>query len=136
MLSTPQAYVLWQAARAAFVDVLPYVPRPTGLAPGTLWIEHPHADVPGSIWLPDTGYGDLAPVMQEYFADGLRLATRGDPDRMLIFYCKPDCWMSWNAARRALSLGYRRVGWYPDGATGWAKAGYPLEPRTPLPRPQ
>jgi PQQ-dependent catabolism-associated CXXCW motif protein len=51
----------------------------------------------------------------------------------MVFYCKPDCWMSWNAARRALSLGYTRVDWYPDGAAGWKQAGYPLERREPMP---
>jgi rhodanese-related sulfurtransferase len=42
--------------------------------------------------------------------------------------------MSWNAAKRAMSLGYSNVAWYPEGADGWAKAGHPLEPREPEPR--
>jgi len=44
-----------------------------------------------------------------------------------------DCWMSWNAGKRALSLGYVHVLWYPDGTDGWAAAGYPLEERNPEP---
>jgi rhodanese-related sulfurtransferase len=43
--------------------------------------------------------------------------------------------MSWNAAKRALKLGYKSVDWYADGADGWRDAGYPLERRTPEPRP-
>ena len=38
--------------------------------------------------------------------------------------------MSWNAAKRALALGYAHVAWYPEGADGWAAAGLPLEKRT------
>ncbi|MBV9249747.1 MAG: PQQ-dependent catabolism-associated CXXCW motif protein, partial [Acetobacteraceae bacterium] len=90
---------------------------------------------PGSIWLPDTGYGVLAPVMQEYFEHGLQEATSGNRDRTLVFYCLKDCWMSWNAAKRALALGYTHVDWYPDGTDGWAAAGFPMEAREPVPRP-
>ncbi len=55
--------------------------------------------------------------------------------RPLVFYCLKDCWMSWNAAKRALELGYKNVDWYPEGSDGWAAAGLPLEKRTPEPRP-
>ncbi len=133
VLSTAQAHTIWAAGGAIFIDVLPHVPRPPDLPAGTLWIERPHLDIPGSIWLPDTGYGALAPVTQRYFAQSLRTVTAGDVRRAMVFYCKPDCWMSWNAARRALSLGYTRVDWYPDGAAGWKQAGYPLERREPMP---
>ena len=37
--------------------------------------------------------------------------------------------MSWNAAKRALALGYTHVAWYPEGTDGWAAADLPLEPR-------
>ena len=46
--------------------------------------------------------------MQAYFADGLERAARGDQSTPLVFYCLADCWQSWNAAKRALSLGYTR----------------------------
>ena len=45
------------------------------LPEGTLWRDKPRSDIPGSIWLPDTGYGELAPVMADYFRAGL---ARGD----------------------------------------------------------
>jgi PQQ-dependent catabolism-associated CXXCW motif protein len=119
-----------------FIDVLPQPPRPAGLPASTIWRPKPRQDVPGSVWLPDTGYGALAPVMDEYFVRGLLRATSGDRDRMVVFYCLANCWMSWNAAKRAIALGYTRVAWYPDGTDGWAADGLPLEPRTPEPRPQ
>jgi rhodanese-related sulfurtransferase len=43
--------------------------------------------------------------------------------------------MSWNAAKRALEMGYRRVVWYPDGTDGWQAAGYALADAKPLRRP-
>jgi PQQ-dependent catabolism-associated CXXCW motif protein len=46
-----------------------------------------------------------------------------------------DCWMSWNAAKRALELGHKAVVWYPEGTDGWSEAGLPLAPATAVPRP-
>jgi PQQ-dependent catabolism-associated CXXCW motif protein len=136
VLSTEQAHAIWERHDAVFVDVLPQVPRPPGLPASTIWRERPREDVPGSIWLPDTGYGELAPVMEQYFERGLEQATAGDRGRMVVFYCLASCWMSWNAAKRAMSLGYTHVAWYPDGTDGWNADHLPLELRTPLQRPQ
>ena len=110
VLTTEQAHDLWVMHQAAFIDVLPQPPRPPGLPAATIWHPKPRRDIPGSIWLPDTGYGALAPVMETYFAQGLARATGGDRARMLVFYCLHDCWMSWNAAKRAITLGYTHVG--------------------------
>jgi len=41
--------------------------------------------------------------------------------------------MSWNAAKRALALGYKNVAWYPDGTDGWEAAGLPLHEAKPEP---
>ena len=135
VLSAAEAHVLWADHAAVFVDVLPLVPRPANLPAGTIWHQRPHEGIPGSLWLPDTGYGALAPAMQSYLEQGLSEATNGDRDQTLVIYCKPDCWMSWNAAKRALALGYTHVDWYPDGVFGWQAAGYPVEVRAPRPRP-
>jgi hypothetical protein len=35
--------------------------------------------------------------------------TGGNEGKSVAFYCKADCWMSWNAAKRAISYGYRDV---------------------------
>jgi PQQ-dependent catabolism-associated CXXCW motif protein len=135
VLTTNAARDLWASQLAAFIDVLPRPPRPVGLPAATIWRPKPRSDIPGSIWLPDTGYGELAPVMEQYFRRGLAAASAGDPDRTLIFYCLKDCWMSWNAAKRAMALGYKHVGWYPDGTDGWEGQGLPVEPREPVPQP-
>jgi PQQ-dependent catabolism-associated CXXCW motif protein len=135
VLTTEQAHALWTQGQAAFIDVLPQPPRPPGLPAATIWHPKPRSDIPGSTWLPDTGYGALAPVMEAYFERGLAQASGADHNHVLVFYCLKDCWMSWNAAKRAMTLGYTHVAWYPDGTDGWTAQGLPLEAREPLPRP-
>jgi PQQ-dependent catabolism-associated CXXCW motif protein len=135
VVATPEAEKFWRSRSASFIDVLPRPPRPKNLPEGTLWRDKPRANIPDSVWLPDTGYGELAPSMADYFASGLDKATHGDRTRPIVFYCLADCWMSWNAAKRALSLGYSKVAWYPEGTDGWLAAGLPLKDATPEPRP-
>ncbi|KMO12211.1 PQQ-dependent catabolism-associated CXXCW motif protein [Methylobacterium platani] len=129
-VTTAEAERLWRAG-AAFVDVLPRPPRPTALPPGTIWRDAPHDSIPHARWLPNTGFGALAPETEAYFRHGLVAATGDDPDKPVVLFCQRHCWMSWNAAKRAVSLGYRRVHWYPDGTDGWAEAGLPLERASP-----
>lgn len=105
------------------IDVLPQEPRPPRLAPTNVWMPPPHEGIDGAIWLPNVGYGQLPPALLTYFTDSLRQVTGGDWDRDLVFYCRVDCWMSWNSAKRALSLGYRHVLWYRDGIETWRDAG-------------
>ncbi|MBO0712360.1 MAG: PQQ-dependent catabolism-associated CXXCW motif protein [Acetobacteraceae bacterium] len=131
VLTTSQAEALWKAGEAVFIDVMPRPPRPANLPPGTIWRDRPRSNIPGSIWLPDTGYGALAAVTEAYLRDSLARATAGDRAKLLVFYCLKDCWMSWNAAKRALAMGYPNVAWYPDGTDGWAGADLPLEAAAP-----
>ncbi len=134
VIDTAEAERLWKAKAAAFVDVLPRPPRPANLPPSTVWRDKPRHDIPGSVWLPDTGYGLMPDDRMAYLKRGLVKASGGDQARTLVFYCLANCWMSWNAAKRAISLGYSNVVWYPDGADGWEAAGNPLEDGTPEPR--
>jgi PQQ-dependent catabolism-associated CXXCW motif protein len=135
VIGTQEAEKIWRGRAASFIDVLPRPPRPRNLPEGTLWRDKPRANIPDSIWLPDTGYGELAPSMADYFAKGLEKATGSNRTRQIVLYCLADCWMSWNAAKRALALGYSNVAWYPEGTDGWLAAGLPLKDATPEPRP-
>jgi PQQ-dependent catabolism-associated CXXCW motif protein len=135
VIHTGEAERIWRSRSASFVDVMPRPPRPRNLPEGTVWRDKPRSNIPDSIWLPDTGYGELAPSMADYFAKGLEKATRGDRAKLLVVYCVADCWMSWNAAKRALALGYANVAWYPEGTDGWLGALLPLKDATPEPRP-
>jgi PQQ-dependent catabolism-associated CXXCW motif protein len=134
VLTTDEAETIWRGGSAAFIDVLPHPPRPN-LPAGTVWREAPRHNIPGSIWLPDTGYGELADSTEDYLRRGLTRASAGDLGKLLVFYCQANCWMSWNAAKRALSYGYSNVAWYPDGTDGWEGADLPVEESRPETRP-
>jgi PQQ-dependent catabolism-associated CXXCW motif protein len=132
VVDTAEAEKLWKDG-AAFIDVLPHPPRPANLPAGTIWREKVRMDVPGSLWLPDTGYGAIAAETENYLRKGLQDATKDNRSRWLVIYCQRSCWMSWNAAKRALAMGFPNVAWYPDGTEGWEAAGLPLQEAKPVP---
>lgn len=131
VIGTDAAAALWKAKSALFIDVLPRAPKPANLPAGTIWRDKKRLNIPGSVWLPDTGYGALSAETEAYFQESLDDLTNGDLTRAIVFYCLRDCWMSWNAAKRALALGYTKVVYFPDGADGWSEAGLPLENSEP-----
>jgi PQQ-dependent catabolism-associated CXXCW motif protein len=134
VLSTAEAEAIWRAGAAVFVDVLPRPPKPPNLPAGTIWRDKPRFNIPDSIWLPDTGYGELAAITEEYLKQGLLHASGGNRTSLIVVYCQADCWMSWNAAKRALSFGYSNIAWYPDGTDGWERANLPMREAQPEPR--
>jgi PQQ-dependent catabolism-associated CXXCW motif protein len=134
VLATEEVEAIWRAGKAVFIDVLPHPPKPPNLPEGTIWRDKPRLNIPGSVWLPDTGYGTLAVGTEDYLREGLARASGGDRAKLLVVYCQADCWMSWNAAKRALSYGYSNVAWYPDGTDGWQRANLPVEDSQPVPR--
>jgi PQQ-dependent catabolism-associated CXXCW motif protein len=135
VLSTAEAEAIWRAKSGVFIDVLPRPPRPSNLPAGTIWRDRPRFNIPGSIWLPDTGYGELAQATENYLRHGLNRASAGNRDALIVVYCQASCWMSWNAAKRILSYGYSNVAWYPDGTDGWERANLPVVESQPEPRP-
>ncbi|WP_420793853.1 PQQ-dependent catabolism-associated CXXCW motif protein [Pseudomonas fontis] len=90
-----------------------------------------HANLPGSHWLANTGDGVLNADWAGYFARHLQRLSNGDRQRPLVFYCRADCWLSWNAVKRAAALGYTRLYWYRDGLDAWEGAGLPVTLATP-----
>ena len=135
VLATAEAEAIWRAGTAVFVDVLPRAPKPASLPPGTVWRDKPRLNIPGSVWLPDTGYGKLAEITESYLRRGLARASGGNKAALLVIYCQENCWMSWNAAKRVLSYGYPNVAWYPEGTEGWERANLPVVEAQPEPRP-
>ena len=132
VLTTGQLEALVEAERPLLIDVMPAPrkPKDTGF-----WIAPKRDNIPGSHWLANTGYGELSDEFATFFEQQLEALTVDAPGRPLVFYCEADCWMSWNAAKRALALGYTNVAWYPDGTDGWKAAGLPLELSEPAPMP-
>jgi quinoprotein dehydrogenase-associated probable ABC transporter substrate-binding protein/PQQ-dependent catabolism-associated CXXCW motif protein len=135
VITTEQAKRLVEAGDAILIDVLPRPPKPQGLKDEDIWRPKPRYNIPGSVWLPNTGFGALSEPAEAYFKDNLSQLTGADQSRPLLIYCLADCWMSWNAAKRAISYGYRNVYWYPEGTDGWTAAGLPTEKSDPTPVP-
>jgi len=101
------------------------------------WQPPPREHVAGSVWVPNVGLGSLSPEFMEYFEDSLAALSEDDPARPLVFYCDANCWMGYNAAKRAVrELGYSNVYWYPEGVQGWQSAGLELVEAQPLPMPE
>jgi PQQ-dependent catabolism-associated CXXCW motif protein len=127
VLTNDEAADLWnKAGSAIFLDVYPQAPKPPNLPAGTFWRDPVHRSIEGSQWLPNVGYGALSVEMDVYFRSNLERVTQGKRDAPLVFFCLKDCWMSWNAAKRALEYGYTNVMWFRDGTDGWQELGYPL----------
>ena len=106
---------------AALQTLLTQTPRPVLIdvyrrqwLQGRFIEDQPHENLPGSHWLANTGDGDLTPDWQDYFARNLQKFTAGDPRQPLVFYCRSDCWLSWNAVKRAAAMGYKTLYWYRD----------------------
>lgn len=126
VLSNDEAADIWNKNGAVFIDVYPQAPKPPNLPAGTFWREPVHRSIEGAQWLPNIGYGALSPAMDEYFRTRLERLSKGKHEAPLVFFCLKDCWMSWNAAKRALEYGYTNVMWFRDGTDGWQELGYPL----------
>lgn len=89
--------------------------------------------LPGSVWLPNVGYGELDAKMQRFFVRELARLSEGNLRQAIVFYCVADCWMSWNAVQRAARLGYQNLYWFPEGTDGWEAEGFALHEAMPQP---
>ncbi|MBU2582341.1 MAG: PQQ-dependent catabolism-associated CXXCW motif protein [Alphaproteobacteria bacterium] len=118
VVDTEAAEAMFKAG-AIFIDVFPQAPRPANLPKSTVWRAPKHESIKGSVWLPNVGYGVLNADFEKYFREHLAKLTGGDMAKPLVFFCLRDCWMSWNAAKRALEWGHTEVTWFPDGVDGW-----------------
>ncbi|MGF1563120.1 MAG: rhodanese-like domain-containing protein [Geminicoccaceae bacterium] len=122
-----------RAAGASLIDTTP-LERTAETDFSGLWLQNkPRWHIPGSVWLPNIGYGTLDDAIQAYFRRHLQALSQGRPEHPLVFYCIIDCWMSWNAARRAAADGYQAVYWYPGGSDDWQDAGHALVEGAPVP---
>jgi PQQ-dependent catabolism-associated CXXCW motif protein len=133
VIDTEAAEALWREKAAIFIDVLPRPVKPENLPAHVIWREPPHKSIPGAIWLANTGYGVVPEPLLEKFRNRLETLTGGDRAKTLVFFCLKDCWMSWNAAKRAVGWGYGGVVWFPEGIDGWSAALLPLENVAPEP---
>ena len=121
-----EAEALWKGKQAVFIDVYPQAPKPPNLPATTVWRDPTHMTIEGAHWLPNVGYGTLSPEFESYLKSNLEKLTGGDKARGVVFFCLKNCWMSWNAAKRAMTYGYTNVIWFPDGTDAWQEAGNDL----------
>lgn len=126
VLTNDEAADLWNSDGAIFIDVYPQAQKPPNLPAGTLWRDPAHRSIEGAVWMPNVGYGGLPDDVDQYFRARLETLAKGARDAPLVFFCLKECWMSWNAAKRAMAYGYTNVMWFPSGTDGWQELGYPL----------
>jgi len=112
------------------VDVMPTQPKPDNRPAGAIWRDPERETIKGAVWLANMGYGKLPDTEEAAFKDEL-LRRAGSLERPVVMFCEPQCWMSWNAAKRALGDGFRNIFWFPGGATAWREAGLEGELVTP-----
>lgn len=93
-----------------------------------------HYTIPGAIHLPGAGnYGNgrFEGGLQDTFQTVLSGLVRLNPNRPIVFFCaSSQCWESYNAALRAMKLGFRNVLWYRGGLLSWKAANQPVTPPT------
>ncbi|MDZ7654140.1 MAG: rhodanese-like domain-containing protein [Burkholderiaceae bacterium] len=85
--------------------------------------------LPGALLaLPAAQPGSFDDATQREFGNFLQGVVQGRRDLPMIFYCaSTQCWLSYNAALRAVRLGYTNVLWYRGGLEAWKRAGLPLQ---------
>lgn len=116
-------------SNAVLVDVHPL--RVFEIADDGTWIvPEPLQTLPGGVWLPVVGWGEIEDWAKDYLAESLKQIV--DTDGPVIVYCRIDCWLSWNAAQRVAALGYETK-WFPGGSDEWADFGGSLNPVLPWP---
>jgi PQQ-dependent catabolism-associated CXXCW motif protein len=86
-----------------------------------------HQTIRGAHWLPNAGR-TMGRAEMSRLGDALGRLSKGDKTAPLVFFClNSECWLSYNAALRALELGYTNVAWYRGGTAAWIEAGYARE---------
>ena len=86
-----------------------------------------HLTLAGAVWIAGAGRGaNLVDPAQSALAKALEELSGGDKSRPMAFFCaSAQCWLSYNAALRAVAAGYDKVYWYRGGVESWTAAGLP-----------
>ncbi len=88
------------------------------------------ASLPNAVtatWLASPGSFD--DEVQQQAVRWLAGLTQSRKDVPLVFFCQSrECWLSYNAALRAIRAGYTNVLWYRGGIQAWTAAGLPMQP--------
>lgn len=100
------------------VDVAATEKKPADFPQDMPWLPI-HRSIPGAVWLPGAGAAPLDPAREAMFYERVATLTKGDKAKAIVTFCHPECWGSWNAAKRLVLQGYTGVHWFPEGIEGW-----------------
>lgn len=141
-LALTAALILKPGRDALFIDVMPVEGGVRDSASGRWALTGEHLTIPGALWHPETGRAPVDPLLWQTLEDAIERTRRKRPGLPVIIFCRADCWMSWNAARRLAAGGIENVWWLAEGTDGWSAAGrelvaaqpvaVPLQPRSTI----
>jgi len=106
---------------ALFIDVLPAMGGVRDARSGRWRLGEEHQTIPGARWHPEAGRAPPDPALWQALEDEVRRARRQRPGLPVVLFCRADCWMAWNAARRLAILGHGNVWWLAEGIDGWRR---------------
>ncbi len=114
---------------ALFLDVMPAEGGRRDPVSGAWALGSAHLSIPGAQWHPEAGRVPADDDLWQAFETAARSIA---PARPVIVFCRIDCWMSWNAAKRLVERGIGNVWWLAEGTDGWHAAGRTLAPAVPV----
>lgn len=119
--------------RPILIDVYGAIFREESLDFDGAWlVSSPRQNIPGSVWLPNVGKQQLKVIVKQYFEINLKKLTSNNHSTPIVIYCIEDCWMAWNAAKRAHEWGYVNVMWFREGVDGWNDIDEKLQESQPV----
>ncbi|MCX7283144.1 MAG: rhodanese-like domain-containing protein [Novosphingobium sp.] len=117
---------------ALFIDVLPAEGGVRDAVSGQWTLALPHETIPGAAWHPETGRSHPDDALWRGLREAVALHRANHPAVPVVLFCRSDCWMGWNAARRLAREGFGNVYWLAEGIEGWHEAGRALAPARPV----
>ena len=82
-----------------------------------------HRTIAGAFWMIGAGAGDMNREEEKRFVEAMGKFAGGNKNQALVFFCvDSQCWLSYNAALRAIAAGYTNVIWYRGGVAAWRQA--------------
>ena len=118
---------------ALFVDVLPVFAGWRDPDTGRWHLSEVHETIAGALWHPDAGRAPVEGAVWQALLASVDTARAQRPALPVVLFCRTDCWMGWNAARRLARERGGSVYWLSEGIEGWHAQGLRLAPATPVP---
>ena len=131
-IALPDALALVANENALFLDVMPVEGGVRDPASGRWTLSGEHLTIPGAFWHPETGRAPVDDVLWQALEVQVIEAREAAPDLPVVVFCRTDCWMSWNAARRLALRGFANVWWLAEGTDGWHASGRELVIARPI----